>query len=58
MVGAISNAALTVLYREFADWTCDGATGVVTAVAGGSIGANDTVLIAWAAADTVVVAAT
>ncbi|MGH7074463.1 MAG: Gp37 family protein [Stellaceae bacterium] len=57
VVGAIANAAGTVLYREFVDWTCDGATGVVTAVPGGAIGANDTVLITWAAADTVTVTA-
>lgn len=55
VVGAISNAAGTVLYREFVDWECDGTTGVVTAMAGGAIGASDTVQIAWASADTVTV---
>lgn len=54
VVGAVSNVNATVLYREFIDWNCDGATGVVTAVAGGGIGAADTVQIAWAPADTVV----
>lgn len=55
VVGAVSNAAGTVMYREFADWECDGATGVVTATPGGAIGANDTVMIAWASAETVTV---
>ncbi|MGH7118149.1 MAG: Gp37 family protein [Acetobacteraceae bacterium] len=54
VVGAVSNAAGTVLYREFVDWECDGATGVVTAIAAGGIGASDTVAIACAPADTVV----
>lgn len=52
-VGAVTNAAGTVLYRELADWTADGASGLVTALPSGAIGANDTVGIAWAAADTV-----
>ncbi|MGH7077957.1 MAG: Gp37 family protein, partial [Acetobacteraceae bacterium] len=55
VVGAVSNAAGAVLYREFVDWECDGATGVVTAMAAGAIGASDTVSIAWAAAETVTV---
>ncbi|MGH6680566.1 MAG: Gp37 family protein, partial [Bradyrhizobium sp.] len=54
VVGAVSNAAGALLYREFVDWECDGATGVVTALPGGGIGAADTVQIAWAAAETVV----
>ncbi|MGH7056423.1 MAG: hypothetical protein ACREFZ_00885, partial [Acetobacteraceae bacterium] len=53
VVRAVTNEAGTVLYQENADWTCDGATGVVTAVPGGAIGPNDTVAIVWAAADTV-----
>jgi len=32
VVGAVSNASATRLYQEFADWTCDGTTGVVTAL--------------------------
>lgn len=55
VVGAVSNAAATALYREFADWQCDGTTGVVTALDGGAIAPNDTVQIAWASADTVTV---
>ncbi len=53
VVGAVSSGNGLVLYQEFVDWTCDGATGLVTAVAGGGIGAADTVMIAWAPADTV-----
>jgi Gp37 protein len=53
VVGAIGSANGLTLYQEFADWTCDGATGVVTAVVGGAIGASDTVQIAWAPVDVV-----
>ncbi len=58
VVGAIAAGNGLVLYQEFVDWTCDGATGVVTAVASGAIGADAQVQIAWAPADTVTVVST
>ncbi len=56
VVGAIGTANGLTLYQEFVDWVCDGTTGVVTAVTGGALGANDTVQIAWAPADMVTAA--
>ncbi len=53
VVGAVSSGNGLVLYQEFVDWTSDGTTGVVTAVAGGAIGASDQVQIAWAPANSV-----
>jgi Gp37 protein len=53
VVGAITSANGVVLYQEFADWTCDGTTGVVTAAMGGRIGATDEVQIAWTSANTI-----
>ena len=53
VVGAVYAANGTTLFRELVDWTCDGTTGVVTAVAGGSIAADAQVQIAWAPADTI-----
>lgn len=55
VVGAVSSGNGLVLYQEFVDWTFDGTTGVVTAVAGGAIGASDQVQIVWAPADQVTV---
>jgi Gp37 protein len=53
VVGAISSANGLTLYQEFVDWTCDGATGLVTATATGRIGASDQVQVAWASANTI-----
>ena len=53
VVAAIGATNGSKLYQEFVDWTCDGTTGVVTAVSGGAIGAEAEVQIAWAPADVV-----
>ncbi len=53
VVGAITSADGRRIFREFADWTCDGTTGVVTALATGGIAQNATVQIAFAGADVV-----
>lgn len=58
VVGAVGRADGRGLYREFADWICDGATGVVTAVSGGAIGAEESVAIAWAPAETITAVST
>jgi len=58
VVGAITSADGRRIFQEFADWTADGTTGVVTAVATGAIAQNATVQIAFAAADTVTAVST
>jgi hypothetical protein len=58
VVGAVAASNGLVLYQEFVDWTSDGTTGVVTALAGGAIGASDQVHIAWAPADSVTAVST
>ncbi len=58
VVGAITSANGQKIFQEFVDWTCDGTTGVVTALATGAIAQNATVQIAFAPADVVTAVST